>query len=93
MDIALYLHIVALLYTTGSEEVSDPCMDGQHKELHRGKYRGTMCPFNPQKPVCDRNIKAGWYKVMGEYGPLQMPDTNVRVSYCGTNYPIWMNGE
>ncbi|KAL3872405.1 hypothetical protein ACJMK2_040332 [Sinanodonta woodiana] len=61
-------------------------------ELYRGKYRGTKCPFNNTKPVCDKNIQEGWYKVKGLNGFLQMPESRIDVGLCGTNYPIWLNG-
>ncbi|KAL3871226.1 hypothetical protein ACJMK2_039234 [Sinanodonta woodiana] len=90
--ISVCLTVLLLALCPAFKATLDPCIPGAHKELHRGKYRGTLCPYNFDKPVCDKQIEEGWYKVQGLNGPLKMPDSFSKLDVCGTNLPIWLNG-
>lgn len=39
-------------------------------------------------PICDRYLVENWYVVVQHKMPTIAPD----LGYCGTTYPIWLNG-
>ncbi|XP_078321931.1 uromodulin-like isoform X2 [Crassostrea virginica] len=72
----------------------DPCLVGNFNFLLKPGLRGGNCHLQPGKVVCDRFIDDGWYKVLHEddIKPRKMLEGIVSPSYCGTSFPIWLNG-
>lgn len=66
---------------------TDPCVSFQY--LHKSEYRGDKCPLQPNRPICDWNIQAGWYRITGDATIVNYP---LGLRKCATLYTIWMNG-
>lgn len=73
----------------------NPCGDGNFKFLHTPGLRGGNCKKMSPNVICDRYISDGWYKVLHEDDPKsrKLMETRVAPNYCGTSYPIWLNGK
>lgn len=73
----------------------NPCGDGNFKFLHTPGLRGGNCKKMSSNVICDRYISDGWYKVLHEDDPKsrKLMETRVAPNYCGTGYPIWLNGK
>lgn len=84
-----------LIDTNNVLDAFDPCLVGNFVFLHKPGLRGGKCQLQPGKVVCDRFIDNGWYKVLHEddLKPRKMLEGIVSQSYCGTSFPIWLNGK
>ncbi|CAG2253688.1 unnamed protein product [Mytilus edulis] len=69
----------------------DPCKS--YMNINRAGLRGTMCKiYDVETTVCDRLLRPGWYKVVENGIPFDMPTYCVDSYSCGTATPIWLNG-
>lgn len=72
----------------------DPCQPGNYITLFNSGRRGSLCKERLTEGICDRDLPSGWYKVQHEDDtePRKMVDSTVDMYYCGTAYPVWLNG-
>ncbi|XP_070570349.1 von Willebrand factor D and EGF domain-containing protein-like [Ptychodera flava] len=75
--------------------VSDPCHEDNYKEIDN-RYRSSAFSSshfsNMSDLICDRDISVAWYRFTSDAGG-EIPTSCVNVGMCGTQYPVWINGE
>ena len=65
----------------------DPCLDGNSLELPWISKRSSSYAMD-STPLCDRYIIETWYKATNHVMTTSPPTP----TYCGTLYPVWLNG-
>lgn len=73
-----------LLYT-------EPC-DFYYHEKIEDLRRSPECNTRQKTTSCDMTLDTGWYKLLGKNGETQLPTFCPKRSSCGTDSPIWLNG-
>lgn len=70
---------------------TEPCIHAT--KLPDIDKRGSECSsVNLKNQLCDRQFTTGWYKGVDNKVYYDMPTYCVDVAACGTNEPIWLNG-
>ena len=59
------------------------------KKLDNSRRTTQRCYKRDQVPLCDKHLKAGWYRFMSFVGG-EMPTKKVDGNHCGTLHPIWL---
>ncbi|KAK7467890.1 hypothetical protein BaRGS_00036865, partial [Batillaria attramentaria] len=71
--------------------LGDPCKAGAHRELSDIRRSTGFKTAFPEVPLCDEDLKPGWYRFNNETGG-KMPEHCVDKMSCGTVVPVWLNG-
>ena len=93
-DLRAAILFLALLRISSGQTIppcnnNDCCQRAKHQELDNSR-RSTQSRYKPgQVPLCDKDLKAGWYRFMSFVGG-EMPTTKVDENLCGTIHPIWL---
>ena len=93
-DLRAAILFLALLRISSGQTIppcnnNDCCQRAKHQELDNSR-RSTQSSYKPgQVPLCDKDMKAGWYRFMSFVGG-EMPTTKVDENRCGTIHPIWL---
>ena len=93
-DLRAAILFLALLRISSGQNIppcnnNDCCQRAKHQELDNS-LRSTQSRYKPgQVPLCDKDLKAGWYRFMSFVGG-EMPTTKVDENRCGTIHPIWL---
>lgn len=87
----LTLHLVDPSVTVTALPQTDPCIYAtEMPDMHK---RGSECSsYTLEKQLCDRPFGTGWYKAVDNNIFYDMPTYCVDVATCGTEEPIWLNG-
>lgn len=67
--------------------LQDPCHDRNVVELNDMAKRSPSYAMD-STPLCDRYITETWYKATDHVMTTSPPS----LTYCGTLYPVWLNG-
>ena len=69
------------------------CSNATYKEINEPRRSIKSVWQQGQLPLCDRNLRSGWYRFRSDAGgKVMMPETTVPEYHCGTHDPIWLNG-
>ena len=91
-DLRVAILFLALVRISSGQTIP-PCKDSdcctKYKKLDNSR-RSTQSRYKPgQVPLCDKDLKAGWYRFMSFVGG-EMPTKKVDGNHCGTLHPIWL---
>lgn len=65
----------------------DVCEVANTKQPFQPNARYPHCPYNGDRPYCDRYITPGWYRYSST-----MLTVCPSLGFCGAIYPYWLNG-
>ncbi|CAH1239111.1 VWDE [Branchiostoma lanceolatum] len=81
--------VVTTISTTTAVPII-PCVDyTEIKEPHRST---AFRPGPTDELICDNELTAGWYRFTAHVGGM-LPESCVAPEHCGTQVPMWMNGQ
>ena len=72
-------------------KISDPCEEKNRLVLHVSSDRSTSCRDKSLR-FCDSRLQQNWYKPMMGSAHVKMASSCVERDSCGTEAPIWLNG-
>ncbi|XP_062618287.1 von Willebrand factor D and EGF domain-containing protein-like [Saccostrea cucullata] len=82
----VFLMIIVAIWDVCQTYEDDPCTS--YNEISDLLKRSPS--YNQDvMPLCDKHLTTGWYRA----GYLKMPTSPPALGSCGTNYPVWLNGD
>ncbi|XP_048580334.1 von Willebrand factor D and EGF domain-containing protein [Nematostella vectensis] len=68
------------------------CLPSGHRVLDE-PLRSIRSPPHPPAPICDSQLREGWYRFKLNGLPAQIPTYCPAVNSCGTRFQIWLKPE
>ena len=93
-DLRVAILFLALVRISSGQTIlpctnNDCCQRENYTKLDNSR-RSTQSRYKQgQVPLCDRDLKAGWYRFKSFVGG-EMPTKKVDENHCGTLHPIWL---